>query len=367
MTKSRLFASLVLSTLSAGCNINLLGEVTRHKLESGQEIDRKIVQEIVPGTTTKREIDEWFKQPERTTTHPDGTEEYVYLYNGVIELTNEKILWAKATYKDERKRLRVLFFGNVVRAYAYTNSAIPEENRSRQVGSSEVLLKTTEGRVAFENDPNKVRLDVTKGLAAKVMVTEAGTLDVGVPADNATPLRMRVRDRFGSANPGTDFSTTAEGEQTEVAVKQGRVVVRSRTGCDTVDAGAQKQIEASGSDGAAAAADVRFPMIHYGFKATTPVVADAPVFDCVVDLLEDYPDTRIVIEGHSDDVGSEGFNLSLSNRRAEGIRKALVSNGIDASRLTTKGYGRRNPVASNKSEEGRASNRRVEFRIVAAR
>ena len=361
----RRFALLwvVACLLSAGCSVNIFGTVLRHRAVSGQDIDRKSLNEIVPGTTTKREIVDRFGQPDQTSTNPDGTEEYAYRYFGLIETTNEKILWAKGTSKDERKRLRVVFAGDVVAGFRYTNSAIPEENFAQQVGSSEVYLKTTEGRVAFTNEPNQLQLDVAKGLAAKVVVTGNGGLDVGVPDDNRGTLRMRVRSRFASANPGTDLSTRATGDETAVAVKQGRLAVRSRAGCETVDAGAQTEIEAPAGE-AAAVSEIRFPAIHYGFKSTIPIAADVPLLDCVADLLGDYPEARVRIEGHSDNVGGKAFNQRLSTGRAEGVRRALVASGITASRLDARGFGLTRPIASNRTEEGRAQNRRVEFTVV---
>ena len=355
---------LTLSMLSTGClSVNPLGEVKYHLPLRGQNIDPKSVKDIVPGTTTKREIIERFGEPDQTGTDPDGAEQYTYDYSGVIEWRNEKIVWASTTTKDERKRLRVVFAGDVVRSFAYTNSTVPEENRSGQLGPSEVYLKTVEGRVDFTNELNQVRLDVAKGLAAKVTLTETGALDVDIPTDNTTPLRMRVRSRFASVNPGTDFTTSVSGEKSEVAVKQGVLVVRSRTGCETVDAGSPKLVEAP-TEAPPTIKEIHFPAIHYAFKSTTPLVADAPLVDCVADLLGDYPDTRVRIEGNSDRVGSIEYNLRLSNQRAEGIRRALVANGIAASRLEAKGYGRSRPVASNDTDEGRARNRRVEFTVV---
>jgi OOP family OmpA-OmpF porin len=78
-------------------------------------------------------------------------------------------------------------------------------------------------------------------------------------------------------------------------------------------------------------------------------------------VLKKYPDLKILIEGHTDNVGNAKYNEQLSQRRADAIRKNLVEKyGIDASRLNTKGYGLTRPVASNATKEGRQKNRRVE-------
>lgn len=76
-------------------------------------------------------------------------------------------------------------------------------------------------------------------------------------------------------------------------------------------------------------------------------------------FLEQYPDRRIVIEGHTDDVGSAGLNRRLSGRRAESVRDYLVQRGIESRRISTVGVGEERPVATNDSVAGRQQNRRV--------
>ncbi len=68
-----------------------------------------------------------------------------------------------------------------------------------------------------------------------------------------------------------------------------------------------------------------------------------------------------MVTGYTDSIGSDAYNLRLSERRAATVRDALVADGIAESRITTKGMGKANPVASNATEEGRAHNRRVEI------
>jgi outer membrane protein OmpA-like peptidoglycan-associated protein len=83
----------------------------------------------------------------------------------------------------------------------------------------------------------------------------------------------------------------------------------------------------------------------------------------LVTFLQQYPERRAVIEGHTDSVGSEASNLDLSQRRADAVRDFLLQNGVKASQLTTRGYGKASPVASNTTAEGRQQNRRVELII----
>jgi outer membrane protein OmpA-like peptidoglycan-associated protein len=83
----------------------------------------------------------------------------------------------------------------------------------------------------------------------------------------------------------------------------------------------------------------------------------------VVAELEAHPDIAIEIAGHTDAKGSEAYNQSLSERRAQSVVSYLVSNGIAQSRLTASGYGESQPIADNETEEGRELNRHVELTI----
>ncbi|SDJ58747.1 OmpA family protein [Microbulbifer yueqingensis] len=82
-----------------------------------------------------------------------------------------------------------------------------------------------------------------------------------------------------------------------------------------------------------------------------------------VRALRSQPGTAVEIAGHTDSLGNDNYNLRLSQKRANSVRAFLISNGIDAGRITANGYGEQQPVASNDTEAGRALNRRVEMRF----
>src|SRR5438045_2778031 len=87
--------------------------------------------------------------------------------------------------------------------------------------------------------------------------------------------------------------------------------------------------------------------------------------DKLVQLLNDNPTVKIEISGHTDNVGKPADNLTLSNNRAKSVITYLISKGIAAQRLVAKGYGETKPVADNKTDEGRAKNRRTELRVIS--
>ena len=89
--------------------------------------------------------------------------------------------------------------------------------------------------------------------------------------------------------------------------------------------------------------------------------------DQVADTLAQYNQTYIDVYGHTDSTGSDAYNQTLSERRAQSVSSYLSSQGVQSARLATRGYGESQPVASNTTEDGRAQNRRVEIEVVGTR
>ena len=86
--------------------------------------------------------------------------------------------------------------------------------------------------------------------------------------------------------------------------------------------------------------------------------------DKLAEFLEKNPNRNVLIEGHTDNVGSDAFNLTLSQKRADSVKEMLVSKGIAEERITRKGYGKKYPAASNDTAAGKQENRRVEVIIL---
>lgn len=86
--------------------------------------------------------------------------------------------------------------------------------------------------------------------------------------------------------------------------------------------------------------------------------------DSLVELLLKYPDMKVEISGHTDNKGKPKDNLMLSQNRAEAVVKYLIEAGVDPEQLVAKGYGQDEPIDTNDNEQGRANNRRVEFKII---
>ena len=101
--------------------------------------------------------------------------------------------------------------------------------------------------------------------------------------------------------------------------------------------------------------------VHFDFNKYNIRPGDAAILDEAAEILKAHPDVTIYVDGYCDAIGSEEYNLKLSQRRADAVAKYLEDKGIPASRLIARGFGKTNFVASNDTDEGRAQNRRVEL------
>lgn len=109
---------------------------------------------------------------------------------------------------------------------------------------------------------------------------------------------------------------------------------------------------------------VRMPSdITFGFNRADVRYEFMPRIRGVAQALSRYPGMSVTIIGHADAIGSDDYNLQLSERRARSVGDALTDFGIGYSRINTRGMGEWEPVATNATEWGRAQNRRVEIRI----
>ena len=115
--------------------------------------------------------------------------------------------------------------------------------------------------------------------------------------------------------------------------------------------------------------------INVTFDETNGIYFDTEKFEINADskvtlnklaeIFKEYPDTNILVEGHTDSSGPAAYNLTLSKNRAQAVTNYLISNGVPKNRFETKWYGITQPKYDNTTAEGRSKNRRVELAIVA--
>jgi OOP family OmpA-OmpF porin len=104
--------------------------------------------------------------------------------------------------------------------------------------------------------------------------------------------------------------------------------------------------------------------VFFETNSATLKTESSETLDKVAASLGDFPDVKIQVAGHTDSTGSAAYNLKLSDKRATAVMNYLISKGVNPAMLSEKGYGMTEPIADNKTVEGRAQNRRVGLRRV---
>ena len=110
--------------------------------------------------------------------------------------------------------------------------------------------------------------------------------------------------------------------------------------------------------------EISLKRVNFDFNKSTLARKTKVTLNETAKILKEDPEVRLELAGYTDGTGTEVYNKGLSDRRSKAVFDYLASKGIAASRMRAVGYGESNPVASNKTEEGRAKNRRVELRIL---
>lgn len=211
-------------------------------------------------------------------------------------------------------------------------------------------------------------------------------LGMVTPALNKYGMKIRldlryVYDDFESGydeeykgNIGIEFPLFGEPKVVEKIVEQVKVVevekdsglrdsdddgiVDGKDNCPNTPAGTRVDGEGCPLGGVVALDGVSFE-----FNSDRLRPDAATILQDAAEVLERYPEMLVEVAGHTDSIGGDSYNQSLSQQRAESVRQYLITQGISAERLTAVGYGESEPRASNDTEEGRELNRRVELRI----
>jgi outer membrane protein OmpA-like peptidoglycan-associated protein len=106
-----------------------------------------------------------------------------------------------------------------------------------------------------------------------------------------------------------------------------------------------------------------FSNLQFSSAKAEIAASSLPSLDKMAALLQAHPEWQLLLSGHTDNEGTEAFNQTLSEKRSEAVRQYLVTKGVGAERITTRGYGQTKPLTANTSEAGKGKNRRVEMEI----
>ncbi len=247
------------------------------------------------------------------------------------------------------------------------------------------------GKLAFQVDPHRrVRLGLNAGYVTKPNVTIAGT-NINDMVLLGAALNVIPHDRF---------DIILEGQTATVANNFFQNKIQTPTEADAAFRfHATKNIDVTAGGGAGFTIGVGTPdyraflgmnytyhtpekviprapkivakkitidqMIHFDFNKYNIKTDSYGILNDVASVLKANPQIKkMSIEGHTDWIGSEAYNMKLSQRRADSVRDYLIKEGIDPTRLASVGYGKTRPIADNKTAAGRAQNRRTEFNVV---
>jgi outer membrane protein OmpA-like peptidoglycan-associated protein len=215
--------------------------------------------------------------------------------------------------------------------------------------------------------------------AARASLSQADTaFQAKEPPEKVNQLAYLAK-RHAEAGEARIAETRARQEVARAQQDRDKILLAAREretqNAQTQTAAAQSQTAAAQSDLARAKqelADLQAKQTDRGLvltlgdvlfdtgRATLKPGADRTV-DRLAQALKDNPNTRVMIEGHTDSVGGDEYNMALSDRRAEAVADALRFRGVPADRYEAKGLGKDFPVASNDTQAGRQQNRRVEI------
>lgn len=174
------------------------------------------------------------------------------------------------------------------------------------------------------------------------------------PEPAPEPVRSGTTTTTTMTGPNTDSIRRAEEEEARRRAEEA-----NRRRADSI-AAAEAAMRNAGAARAALTAAIHFDLDQSDLRAE-----DRAILDSKVPILQANPGVTIMIQGHTDERGSDEYNLALGQRRASAVKRYLVDHGIGEARLQTITYGEERPVAQGHDEAAWAQNRRAEFEITA--
>jgi outer membrane protein OmpA-like peptidoglycan-associated protein len=216
-------------------------------------------------------------------------------------------------------------------------------------------------------------LPLAEALRPKVVATLSGTVsdkETGQPLDAAiTVERISTGEVLASprTNPltGEFFLILPAGETYGISVSADGYVFSSERYEVPVEEGYQELRIDFKLTKVKVGESVQINNIFFDFNSDSLKAESEPELLRVIKLMAEYPDLKIEIQGHTDSVGTDEYNLALSERRGNAVRNWLIIHGVAENRLTVVALGRAVPAAENATEEGRQKNRRTEFHIIS--
>ncbi|HVD97058.1 MAG TPA: OmpA family protein [Cytophagaceae bacterium] len=253
--------------------------------------------------------------------------------------------------------------------YNYSTAYNPSIDERYKAQPTDIKLKPKRKEVVFKVSDK----DNSKGLKVKIKVTNTETkeetiIEASSGRDGKYAVSLREGNKYNvevSSIEGYAYTSTVidvpltEGTTAETLYASGNRETDSTTATDVYVPNFDIKMQPLKDNTKLTLND-----IHFSFNQYTLASESYVELDKVVSLMKSNPSAIIEISAHTDDVGSDDFNNTLSTKRAQEIVKYLNSKGVPSSRLRAKGYGKTRPLDPADSEEARAKNRRVELKVL---
>lgn len=308
----------------------------------------------------------------------------VFLAAGCANSQQEKIAknrleLARTAYHEAKANRNVEAFaplpfaeaGKALQAAEQAKNAVEMEQLSYVAEKrSRIAVAVAEGRMA-ERDADRLSKE-TADIIAQKRTQEARIAQK--EAENARLLAMAEAERATKAKKEAEEARSLAAAEAERAAKAKGEAEQARMAA-RAEAERAAKAKAEADQLTKELSDLKAKQTERGIILTIGDVLFATgkadlspeamrSVDKLVEFLKKYTNRNVLIEGHTDSVGSDEFNLTLSQKRADSLKEALTGKGIEEKRITTVGYGKKYPVASNDTAAGKQQNRRVEVSIL---
>jgi outer membrane protein OmpA-like peptidoglycan-associated protein len=244
-------------------------------------------------------------------------------------------------------------------------ASAPQPNAALETARAQVSAAGADPNVAQYDalDLQAARQDLAAAEAANNKRDEPQTDQMAYIA--AQTARVAQQRAAAKADDARIAQGTAERDriQAQARTHEANVAVAQRNAALEQSAQLQAEIEALKAKQTDRGLVLTLGDVLFDTGRATLSPGAAAKLDRLASFLNEHPDRRVQIEGFTDSVGGDAYNLDLSERRAAAVKEALTVRGIDPSRIATEGYGKAYPVASNNDSGGRQLNRRVEVVI----
>ena len=228
-------------------------------------------------------------------------------------------------------------------------------NAPLELEQADQALTRAENAWAEERDEEQARhLAYLAGQRATIATNLGGQRQIEQEIRDTGAERERVRTE-------AERRRAAAATAAAVSAQQSAAVARQQAAAQTARAALlQSELEALQARQTERGMVVTLPDVLFTTGGATLNPGAQLTVDRLANVLQQYPERRVLIEGYTDNVGSAGMNKDLSRRRAESFRRALANRGVAPRRMEVRAYGENYPLADNGSAAGRAQNRRVE-------